>query len=72
MRHGLLRAQFCKPPDAPAGDYWVLHSPSVIDGGSCEGFGKTEEEAIDAEMAAQQESALRRMTDNAQALGLTY
>ncbi len=48
---GLLWCHFCKPPDAPVGNYWVLRKPAMVNGSSCEGYGKTEEEAIDAAIA---------------------
>lgn len=49
MEHGLLRAEFCKPgPGAECADWWILQKPYMVDRQSCEGYGKTEEEAIDA------------------------
>ena len=57
---GLLWCHFCKPPDAPVGNYWVLRKPAMVNGSSCEGYGKTEEEAIDAAIA---ERAAKRGND---------
>lgn len=57
VHNRLLQAQFCKPPpEQQTGHFWVLFAPQVIDGGTCEGFGKTEEAAIDAAMAQEQPS----------------
>ena len=53
QRCGLLRTEFCTPGiGASCGDWWVLHKPYMIDGNGCEGYGKTEIEAIDAAMQA--------------------
>lgn len=53
VRHGLLTALQCQPEAGmKVGYYWVLHAPAIINGGSCDGYGKTEEEAIDAARAA--------------------
>lgn len=51
-RHGLLVAKFCKPPNAPTEDWWVLGEPHMVKGDACEGYGKTPESAIRAAMAA--------------------
>ena len=37
-----------------AGDFWVLRKPYIVNGDGCEGYGKTEDEAIDAAMAAKE------------------
>jgi len=51
-RQGLLHALFCRPAaDALTGDYWILQDAAMISSGSCEGYGKTEDDAIDAAMA---------------------
>jgi chromosome segregation ATPase len=57
-KHSLLRAEFCRPPspEAATGDWWVLRSPAVIAGGTCEGFGKDEWAAIDKAMGKEQAS----------------
>lgn len=52
-RYGLLKAEFCAPGiGAGCGNWWVLHKPYMIDGNGCEGYGKTEREAIDAALQA--------------------
>lgn len=51
-KQSLLQVLFCQPPKQPVGHYWVLRTPATINGDSCEGFGKSEEEAIDAAMSA--------------------
>lgn len=49
----LLTAKFCKPvADVPCEDWWVLQTPAMINGSSCEGHGKTEDAAIDAAIAS--------------------
>jgi hypothetical protein len=53
VKHGLLKALFCQPEAGmKAGDYWILRRPAVLDGDSCIGYGKSEEEAIDAAIRA--------------------
>jgi hypothetical protein len=48
VRHGLLHALFCQPEAGmPAGDFWILRKPYMVSGDGCEGYGKTEDEAID-------------------------
>lgn len=55
VRHGLLHALFCQPEAGmKAGDFWVLRKPYIVNGDGCEGYGKTEDEAIDAAMAAKE------------------
>jgi len=50
-QQGLLHALFCQPDgrNAPTGDYWVLQRAAMV-GSGCEGYGKTEEQAIDKAM----------------------
>ena len=56
-RYGLLQAKFCTPDiGTKCGDWWVLHKPYMIDGNGCEGYGKTETEAIDAALKAREET----------------
>ena len=52
-RYGLLKAEFCTPDIGTiCGDWWLLHKPYMIDGDGCEGYGKTEIQAIDAALQA--------------------
>jgi hypothetical protein len=54
-QQGLLHALFCQPEaHGPAGDYWVLRKVFMVNGGGCEGYGKTEDAAIDAARAVEQ------------------
>jgi hypothetical protein len=63
----------CQPTaGAKVGPYWVFRRAYMVDGTCLEGYGKTEEEAIDAAMKQQQEHALQKLADNAQELGLGY
>lgn len=55
-RNGLIDAQFCQPPGAPSGDYYILRGVAIINGNDCAGFGKTPQEAVDAARAALKEN----------------